>query len=226
MYFDIHTHQATCFDTSCIHNIIIKENTSIDNVQHNKRYSTGIHPWYLPENNKKSLNVLKQIIQHKEVLAVGEIGLDFHQDILKKNSKKKQIEVFEEQIRIAEKYQKPIIIHCVKAWDTLLELKNNYSKTTTWIVHGFNKNKVLAQQLIKAGFYLSFGANIFKSTVNAEAIQYTPLDKIFLETDAQTAYSIQDIYKKASTLFNISIENFDAQIKHNYIATFVKQIQL
>ncbi len=205
MYFDIHTHQSTCPDATCIQNIIVKENTII-NIEENQYYSAGIHPWYLPENMNISLTLLENTIQHKQVLAIGEIGLDFHPDILQKHSKQEQIIVFIKQIQLAEKYHKPIIIHCVKAWDTLLDLKKNYGKNIPWIVHGFNKNKFLATQLVKADFYLSFGAHIFKSTTNAEALKNIPLDKVLLETDAQTAYPIQNIYQKASEILDVSAQ--------------------
>jgi len=214
MYIDIHTHHSQCRNI-CIQNIVIENKMPIF-INQNNYYSAGIHPWYLPENVNESLYILRKTLQSKKIIAIGEIGLDFHPNIIKKNSKKQQIEIFKQQIALGDKLQKPLIIHCVKAWDILLELKNKNKNKIPWIIHGFNKNKELAKQLIKAGFYLSFGANIITNSVNAEAIQTIPLNKIFLETDNQTIYDIKTIYTKASNLLNISKETLTQELIHNF----------
>jgi TatD DNase family protein len=218
-FFDIHTHQKCKDEIVCIRNIII-DNTTTVNIDKNKYYSAGIHPWYLPENNNDALQYLEELLQEKMLLAVGEIGLDFKQKVLQNNSKKKQIEVFLQQIELAEKYQKPIIIHCVKAWDELLKIKAKSRHQLPWIIHGFSKNKRLAAQLLKAGFLLSYGANIFKSKANAEALSSSPLNSILFETDEQSEIDIRKIYQKAARILDLDPNELGNQIKENFEKTF------
>jgi TatD DNase family protein len=99
-----------------------------------------------------------------------------------------QAEYFERQIVIAEKYEKPVIIHCVGYFNELMALKKQINPTQMWIIHGFRGKPQLAVQLLKAGFFLSFGEKF-----NAESVRITPTDKIFAETD-ESKKSIIEIY--------------------------------
>ena len=217
-YIDIHTHQNSnkinCFIKSVALTDILFE------MLPNINYSIGIHPWYIPKNPTPVLSFLKKNITSQQILAIGEIGLDFQKKILETNSKSCQIDIFEQQISIAKKNKKPIIIHCVKAWDELIAIKQQKATATAWIVHGFSKNKFLAKQLLQHGFYLSFGANIIKNSSNAATLKTMPLDKIFLETDDQTTYNIQDIYTKAANILNMPLPELTQIITQNYQKVF------
>jgi len=211
MYIDIHTHfPKIANDIFSIQNII----AGIDNIPAQNPFSIGIHPWY--SDNATFLKIVTENISKPNCFALGECGLDLIPERLNHNPLEQQIELFVKQIALSEQYQKPVIIHCVKCFDKLLQLKKQLKPKQVWIIHAFQKNESLARQLIKAGFYLSFGASLFNSKTNQKALQNTALGKIFLETDDQQNYDIKAIYKQAADLLNMPITKLQQQIEENF----------
>ena len=209
MYIDIHTHFPTTeLGIISVENII----AGIDNIPKQNPFSIGIHPWYSDEAN---LKIVIESINKPNCLAIGECGLDMIPKHLKNNPLEKQIDLFVKQIALSEQFQMPVIIHCVKCFDKLMQLKKQLQPKQAWIIHGYQKNKSLARQFVKAGFYLSFGASILNSKSNQNALQNMPLDKIFLETDDQQNYDIKAIYQQAAKLLNIPVNVLQQQIEEN-----------
>ena len=215
-YIDIHTHQTPNNDnTLAVKNYIL----GLDTIENHAIFSTGIHPWYIDEG-KSILSELEDIIKQDNCIAIGECGLDLMPKIIKKYDIEKQQDIFLMQAHLAEQYHKPLIIHCVKCFDLLLSIKKTFKPQSAWIIHGYRKNANLAGQLIEAGFYLSFGAQLFKSTKNSEALKSVPLNKLFLETDDQTIYDIINIYEKAASIKGISLNHLQQQISLNFNNVF------
>ena len=121
-----------------------------------KYFSIGIHPWdaYL----QTSLSEFEKNIQHPNCLAIGECGFD---KIINIDLELQKV-VFIYQLDLAVKFQKPVIIHCVKAYDELTEICATYHSKTALIIHGFNKSLQLAKQMIDKGFYISLNYSVFK----------------------------------------------------------------
>jgi TatD DNase family protein len=89
------------------------------------------------------------------------------------------------------------------------------------LVHGFNRKIELLRELIKAGFYLSFGAALFEDKTSIHAVlAECPPDRLFLETDDQEKYTIEDIYKKAASILGVDIEELTTQILENRTTFF------
>ena len=213
-YLDIHTHQTyTDKNISYLKNVI----AGIDTPPDNSWFSAGVHPWYLDTD---FYNLLEKLIAQQHCLAVGECGLDFMPSVLKQHPLQKQEQFFLKQAELAEQYQKPLIIHCVKCFDKLLALKKSFKPKIPWIIHGFSKNSALARQLTGAGFYLSFGAHLFKSDKNCKALQNISGSRFFLETDEQTDFDIKQIYQKAATIKQIDLTELQKQIKNNFKQVF------
>ena len=213
-YIDIHTHHDnTDVSIISIKSVIAGINTPTDN----NWFSAGIHPWYLNENY---LTELEKLVTQPNCLAVGECGLDMMPSIIKKYSLQYQKKIFLAQAELAEQYQKPLIIHCVKCFDKLSAIKKSFNPKVPWIIHGFNKGKELAGQLTDAGFYLSFGSQLFAIEKNCKALQSTPLNRIFLETDEQTTYNINHIYQKVAKITNIDLHDLQRQIHLNFTEIF------
>jgi TatD DNase family protein len=105
---------------------------------------------------------------------------------------------------------KPMIIHCVRSFDQLIAWRKG--KNVNMLVHGFNRKIALLKDLIKAGFYLSFGAAIFE---DVKALVNCPPEKLFLETDDQDKYSIEEIYNKTAEVLNTDVELLKLQILEN-----------
>ena len=213
-YLDLHTHRTYREQNiKYIKNVI----AGVDTLIANNWFSAGIHPWYLNENY---LTELEKLVTQPNCLAVGECGLDMMPSIIKKYSLQYQKKIFLAQAELAEQYQKPLIIHCVKCFDKLLAIKKSFNPKVPWIIHGFNKGKELAGQLTDAGFYLSFGSQLFANEKNCKALQSTPLNRIFLETDEQTTYNINHIYQKTAKITNIDLHDLQRQIHLNFTEVF------
>ncbi len=117
-------------------------------------YSVGIHPWNT--DTPITLSQLKQLVRDARdprVVAIGEAGFDR----LRGGSADIQSALFDFHARLAQRLGKPLIIHCVRAYDSLLAATRRHRPSPDmWIVHGYNRNATLARQLVDAGLHLSF----------------------------------------------------------------------
>ncbi|MES2795172.1 MAG: TatD family hydrolase [Bacteroidota bacterium] len=214
-FIDIHTHQLSeKANALSIKNIIA--NQSIFPIKKGF-YSMGLHPWYLNQENKLTdLEILEALAKNKNVLAIGEIGLDK----ICKTDFDLQIEIFERQILIAEKLNKPIVIHCVKAFSELISIKKTLRPKVPMIVHGFNQNRQILDQLIAHQFYISLGSVILNEKSNAfKLIGYIPKNHLFLETDT-SSISIIEIYNKSVEILQIADYELIDVMKSNFKKVF------
>lgn len=152
-------------------------------------YTTaGISPNDIPQTEEelwKQLAEIEKIVEKnkEKICAIGEIGLDYYWNTDNKELQKK---AFIEQIKIANKYNLPIVIHTREAvMDTLQILKEN-KVTKTGVFHCCPQNRELIKEGLKLGFYISFAGPItFKNSKNAEEmINLVPNDRILIETDS------------------------------------------
>jgi TatD DNase family protein len=175
--------------------------------------SIGLHPWYLNEQSIHELpDVLNQVLKLPNILAVGEAGLD---RVIKKPVEE-QLPVFRRQIEFSTSYQKPLIIHCVKAFPELLKLRKEYKEPAAWIVHGFNASKDVAAECVEAGIYISLSQRLFRNPEKARKITgVVPLSMIFAETDDETM-SIQEVYDLISQFYGVSLTEVKRNIYENF----------
>jgi len=154
--------------------------------QHPAFYATvGIHPHDAAKGTPDDFRRLTEVLAHPKVLAVGEIGLDYHYDFSPRDVQKS---AFIEQMEIAVQARKPIVIHTREAWDDTLALIEQH-----WTPHGiggimhcFSGGPDEAARALDLGFYLSFGGIVTfpKALAVQEAAKSTPRDRILIETDA------------------------------------------
>ena len=180
------------------------------------KYSIGIHPWYIDENRIESdLNIISEKLQLPECLALGECGLDKRIEI----TMELQTSVFKQQLQLVQQTEKPIILHCVAAYDEVIALKKELKVENPMIIHGFSKNEQVANSLLKNGFYLSFGKYLLRSrnigTELEKVFKFAPENKILLETDT-VEESIYEVYEKAAVIRGISVEKMKAIVFQNY----------
>lgn len=179
-------------------------------------YSIGIHPWYINEERLESdLKLIEDKLALKECLALGECGLDKRIEV----PMALQLEVFEKQIDLAEKYQKPLVLHLVAAFDELLAIKKQKNISVPIIIHGFSKNKQVAQQLLEAGFYLSFGKYLLRNPELKAVFLSIPNDRFFLETDT-IEESLNEVYALAADYKMMSIAEMKSTIAANWNRVF------
>ena len=132
----------------------------------------------------------------------------------------KQLDIFLIQIKFAIEYKKPLIIHCVRAYSELIELKTRFGSEIPWIIHGFNGNENITRELISRGFYLSLGNRLLKNEdKSVKIIQYIPASAVFIESD-DDAVPVRDLYRKAAKMFRTDVLSFQRIIRDNYMKLF------
>ena len=211
MFINTHTH-AQLYDAK-----IELVNLDIGIPDKPNHYSYGLHPWYIEkETYLDKLDNLKIVAHEKRCLAIGECGLDK----LSKVDFELQEEVFVEQIKIANLINKPIIVHCVKAFNELINCLNLNDNKVPVIIHGFNNNENIARVLVNEGLYFSFGKALLGYESNAaKAIKNVGRKNFFLETD-DADISIKYIYKKATELLGVDEEIIKQQLQSNFETVF------
>jgi TatD DNase family protein len=215
-YINIHSHGAnSAKGIFTIENIMAHESI-LPSDKSGIGYSYGIHPWFLNENNYPQLIAsVREIANNTNILIIGESGFDK----LKGPSMELQVRAFQEQVSISEEFNKPMFIHCVRAWEELLAAQKKIRPRMPWMVHGFTGSKELAEQLISKGMYISFWFDFIIRPVSSALVKKLPKDRIFLETDGADI-DIRDIYKKVSVDLEMKVEELKSLIFENYCNFF------
>ncbi len=215
-YIDIHTHNAKpAKGIFAVENLMAHENLMPGTITA-KAFTAGIHPWHLNEFNRdKLLEYVSNVAGDPNLIAFGEAGFDK----LRGPSVELQTSTFAEQVKIAGEYNKPLVIHCVRAWEELLAAHRNMKPLTPWLVHGFRGKKELALQLIKRGMYLSFWFDFVMRPDSAELLRFLPNYRIFLETDGADV-DIRDIYRKVSIDLGMDVDELKRIVINNFNALF------
>jgi TatD DNase family protein len=201
MYFNFHTHHS---------NNVKEEIVNVEELNNDFKgyFSYGIHPF----SDKKVLD--EALFQHPNCLAVGETGLD-------KLSNKPfdlQFELFRKHIECSEKYQLPLILHCVKSWNEVKQLKKEIKPKQKWIFHGFRKNNILSD-VLKQDLLIGIGPAILFDTKLQNSILNVSLSSILIETDDKII-DIAEIYSKIANIFDVSIDEISNVISNNFRKVF------
>lgn len=200
MFVNIHTHNSLDLHNPAILNLTFDEAKNIFASDTKGLFSLGFHPWHADKFSKERMDKLIEWTKDKRLVAIGECGMD-------KNSKVSmdiQQFVFEQQIALSEKVEKPLIIHCVGSFNELFDLKKKWKPIQRWIIHGFRGKPELAHQALKAVCGLSFGEYF-----NIESVRLTPTESLFIETD-ESHLSISDNYRQIANIKNCRVEELNA----------------
>lgn len=209
MKYNIHTHKSTHQD-NVLEIVNQYPNEFDDSVTY---FSIGIHPWYIDVDRvEEYLQIIDVKLQLENCLALGECGLDKRIE----TSLEIQTEVFEKQLHLAVKYQKPVILHCVSAYQEVIEIKKRLNIQVPMIIHGFSKNYQVAKSLLDNGFYLSFGKYLLRNPELSTVFEQVPNNRFFLETDT-IEEGINDVYIKAASIKNTDVEQI---IEDNFKLVF------
>lgn len=160
----------------------------------------GVHPWNVSDVKDGFDTRLYEILKTNRSWMVGEIGLDKY-----KPDMEKQIEVFIKQLDIAVELQRPIMLHCVGAWDKIFQILKQYKKSVLPIIvaHAFNGSTEIVENLV-SNYNVIFS---FNSVDKKDIISCIPNDKIAVETDAKSNVVLSDIVDKISNIKNTDMEN-------------------
>jgi TatD DNase family protein len=185
----------------------------------------GIHPWYIDKAGAGWEQILQAKLLENKRAGIGEIGLDRFK---KELDFEKQKKIFGKQLEIAAKIQRPVVIHCVKAWGALIEiLRNHELDNIPFIMHRFSGSIEIMEELIKLDAYFSFSTELFDNNKIKTIFGHVPVERIFLETDLPymkkcnnndpECYidSILSLYKHAADLKGLSEEELKGIIWEN-----------
>ena len=201
MFVDIHTH----IDNQSVIKIVS------ENFEEKVLKTWGIHPWDVRHFDWSEAE-WKKPLEMTGVVAIGEVGLDKAH----KETFDRQIEVFEEMIKISEELRKPVIVHCVRAYSEIIEMRKKTKATMPWVIHGFNSSVETIRQLLKYDIYISLGEVLYRNENQAiKILKDIPVDRLFLETDV-SGRDIKNVYAKAASLMGCDIEFLCNKIFENY----------
>ena len=156
----------------------------------------------------KELDWLESVIHHPSVLAVGECGLDKRCHV----PWDLQMRAFESQWVMAQSVEKPLIIHCVKAQQEILQLLRGYQGT--FVFHGFNRTLRMAEAIIDHGGCISVNGHFLTLPQGSEVALKANRQHMFLETDDRQE-SIQQAYLCLAEIWQESLEVVEAQMEQN-----------
>jgi len=204
-FIDIHTHSPFKKGEWVIENLY----KDFDRLP-SSFFSAGLHPWFIQAKTwEQEFTALASVSTYARMLALGECGLD---RVCDTDYELQQI-VFAAQVRLANQVNKPLILHCVRAYEDVIHLLEKERNSVPVIFHGFNKGLALAQKLVSKSYYLSFGKAIERPHIQ-QIFSLLPLQHIFLETDDADT-SIETVYKTAAAARGISEEELSLQLQQN-----------
>jgi TatD DNase family protein len=144
--------------------------------------SVGVHPHDAAKATPETFERLRGLLQHPKVVAIGEIGLDYHYNF---SPPEVQREVFARQLEMARAASRPVIIHTREAWPDTLRLLSE-ARPGAGIMHCFSGGPEEAEQVLALGFHISFAGVVtfLKALAVQAAARMVPLDRLLIETDA------------------------------------------
>lgn len=177
----------------------------------------GLHPQDADKFNEELFGKLKNLLNDKKCVAVGEIGLDYHYENYDKQLQK---EIFIKQLNFALEINKPICVHCRDAYDDMVEIFKSFKQLPKGVIHCFSGSYEQAKVVLNMGFLIGIDGPCTypKSNKIIKVIENVPLDKILVETDCpylapqkyrgqrnEPAYVVE-VAKKIAEIKNISFE--------------------
>ncbi|WCJ27720.1 TatD related DNase [Euphorbia peplus] len=173
----------------------------------------GLHPWFVAERTPNWLNTLKEFFETTPCAAVGEIGLDKGSHG-KKIDFADQVEVFQQQLQLAKQLNRPVSVHCVRAFGDLLEIMKSIGPFPAGVIlHSYLGSAEMVPELAKLGAYFSFSGFLMSMKVQKakRMVKMVSSDRILLETDAPDALPNTNI----DSLFLVDEIKSDPEISHS-----------
>lgn len=218
-YIDLHTHRLA-EETGTVSVLSLDLGQLWQHPRVSGWCTVGRHPWQAASAwGGEEEQLLDDALGRPDCIALGEVGLDRAQG----PRFERQLEVLERQLDLAELHDMPVIFHCVRAHADLLQLRKRRGSAQPWIIHGFTGHGELAGQLLRMGFFLSFGAVLLSTGAKArEALTQVPLDRLFLESD-ESGLPVATIYRAAADVLHCDIPALRQAIATNFHDVFQKE---
>jgi len=214
-FIDIHSHQTELGEgVFRIHNVFT---SGFSNIRTDAPVSIGLHPWHISNDSIIELaDVIKKAASLDNLMAVGEAGLDR----MINTPVEQQMSVFRTQIELSIELNKPLIIHCVRAFPELFGLRKEYTKATSWIVHGFSASPAIAAECVKKGIYISLSQRLFRNPDKAlKVARAVPISMVFAETD-EDPLPVTEIYNIIAGYYGLSLSAVKGVLFDNFQRVF------
>ena len=175
-------------------------------------YSIGFHPYNVGRvDEEETLARVRLAVENPRILAVGEIGLDKSINAPMED----QLRIFEKQVEIAESFDLPVVLHVVRSFNEIIGFMKARQPKVPMIIHGYNGSAQMAEDLVEAGFLISFGEAISREDSKIiEALKRVPVEKMFLETD-DGDMDIRELYQFAAEVKGLTEDYLRLQIFEN-----------
>ena len=203
--FNFHTYYID--EEPCLLNV---EASAVATAPVGAMLSVGLHPWQVGASWQDEVARIRSVAASDAVWAIGECGLDrVHGETMPL-----QMEAFRAQIALSEQVQKPMVIHCVRAFDALLQLRKELEQqchregrnAQPWVVHGFRGKPEQAKQIMAKGLLLSFG-HLYN--VDTLRFVFTSCRPFYLETD-DLHLSVRQIYAQVARHLGVEVARLDS----------------
>lgn len=211
-YIDIHTHRKSIEDSV----IEVYNKYPDEDCCQSEYYSMGIHPWFIQKYNFNHIeNMFLEEAKNPNFVFIGECGLDRSIDL----DIAIQKHFFIEQLRLAKKHKKGVIIHCVKAYSDILQILKSNAFNFPFIIHDYCGNKQQTDAFLKhTNIFFSLGNAFMQGRLKEPSLNSVIQSKrFFLETD-ENDYSIQTVYQFFTNKNTLNLEDIIQTIKENFMA--------
>ncbi|MFC1501415.1 TatD family hydrolase [Elusimicrobiota bacterium] len=190
----------------------------------------GIHPQEAKLSNIEKLNILKDLLKQEKIKAVGETGLDYYYE---NSPRETQEKVFIDHLKLAQKINKPVVIHCRDAYNDLINILGEFGRIPG-VIHCFSGSVDEGKNLVNMGFLLGIDGPVTypKASSLRETVEAVPIEKIILETDSpylppqeyrgqrnEPCY-LPIIAEEIANIKNISIEDVEKITTENAVKLF------
>ncbi|VXD18576.1 putative enzyme [Planktothrix paucivesiculata PCC 9631] len=210
---------------SCVHPGEFQEIQEIANQVPELSFAVGLHPLDAKLWDSTSAQTITQLAQSDDrVVAIGEMGLDFY----KADNRDQQIQVFTEQLEIAYRLHKPVIIHCREAAETMIPLLRQFWQErgkVSGVMHCWGGTPDEQQEFLKLGLYISFSGTVtFKNAIAIhECARLVPSDRILIETDCPFLAPVPQRGKRNEPAFVRHVAETVARLRDISLETLSQQ---
>lgn len=212
-YVDFHTHRRSGDALEILNVEALDAGAVARACQQEQPFSLGVHPWRAAENPERlneAFERIERVVSGGRTVAIGECGLDWAVEV----DRKLQAEVFERQFALAKRYNLPIILHCVRAFEEVMQTLR-VRKIRRAVFHSFVGSPQQAERVVREGYFCSFSPRSLMSSRTCEAIRQIAPSALLIERD-ESAESIVSIYERIAELRNCSIEELRKLVFENY----------
>lgn len=212
-YVDFHTHRRSGDALEILSVDPLDEAQFAMAVECGQPFSVGVHPWHAaenPERLKEAFECMERAVQNGQMVAIGECGLDW----VANADRELQTEVFERQLAMVNRSNLPVILHCVRAFEEVMQTLR-VRKIRRAVFHSFVGSPQQAERVVREGYFCSFSPRSLMSSRTCEAIRQIAPSALLIERD-ESAESIASIYERIAELRNCSVEELREIVFDNY----------